>query len=126
MSQVHGVPGVQRDALPMTVSNGAVGQVDRDAGLREVRLELGHLLVKCGNAADVLEVERRLGTCLDRRRRTGLYPCLGWCRCSLRPRLTVHPLAWSSDTAALGLYGYGFDFSNESTKFEDGLVGTGP
>src|SRR5580700_709829 len=42
------------------------------------------------------------------------------------PALTVHPLAWSSDTALLGLYGYGLARSNESTKFEDGLVGTGP
>ena len=42
------------------------------------------------------------------------------------PALTVHPLAWSSDTALLGLYGYGLLRSNASTKFEDGLVGTGP
>src|SRR5580698_9712348 len=42
------------------------------------------------------------------------------------PTLTVHPLAFSSETALAGSYGYGLLFSNESTKFEDGLVGTGP
>src|SRR5579863_9538575 len=42
------------------------------------------------------------------------------------PALTVQPFACSRATALLGSYGYGLLFSNESTKFEDGLVGTGP
>ena len=78
-----------------------------------------------GRPTLVLEVERAFAPCGTPAPHWP-DPVPGLVHVLTPPALTVHPLACSRDTALLGSYGYGLLFSNESTKFEDGLVGTGP
>src|SRR5580693_8882506 len=125
MSHVHADPALQGTAFPMTVSNGAV--VRSIAIPASAKSDLSCAISWSSEAwpLSYWRLSAALAPALTPAPHSPV-PMPGLVQVLVPPGLTVHPFALSSAIAAVGLYGYGFDFSNESTKVELGFTGTGP
>src|SRR5579863_10518617 len=125
MSQVHGEPVLQGCALPMTVSNGAVERLIAMPACAKSVFSCAISWSREGCPLSYCRLNDALAP-IGTPAPHWPDPVPGLVQMLVPSALTIHPLALSRAIALLGSYGYGLLLSNESTKFEDGLVGTGP